>query len=131
LQIRFSDQVSQISRIATSVKFQCAPILGAFWRTIMSVRNLIDKSVFTGRFNPAKQANLKEYFQSYASIDWEDEDLTTSLILANEIVQVAMEIAWHNGLNAIDVIEGGISYFGTMNLGTEEAEVEIDIKEKS
>jgi hypothetical protein len=97
----------------------------------MSVRNLIDKSVFTGRFNPAKQANLKEYFQSYASIDWEDEDLTTSLILANEIVQVAMEIAWHNGLNAIDVIEGGISYFGTMNLGTEEAEVEIDIKEKS
>jgi hypothetical protein len=52
------------------------------------------------------------------------------MLQAQDLVELAMEIAWHGGFNAVEALEGGVSFFGTCYLGTEEAPFELVIIEK-
>lgn len=43
----------------------------------------------------------------------------------NEIILLGMELAFHHGFDVIAALEGGLSWFGTTYLGTEEAPFRI------
>ena len=74
--------------------------------------------------------SLTEYIRrEVATVDWVNEHDFSLMAQAQDLVELAMELAWHRGLNAIDAIEGGLSLFGTRYLGTEEASFKIQIRQ--
>jgi hypothetical protein len=89
------------------------------------------KTDFLGAYDEAELAMLTDYIRREVSpVDWANEEPSSLMISAKDLVQVAMELAWYRGLNAMDAIEGGIAYFASTHLGREGMRYEVQLIEK-
>jgi hypothetical protein len=77
--------------------------------------NWLSPSAFQGTNDPSALQTLNEYFhRELAGVDWtKDEDM----IMLHDLIQFAMEVAWHRGWNAAEAARGGVEFFAISHLG--------------